>query len=1195
MSATSPQETTALAQATPSTAAPELALARLGMVLDRSLAVAEFTPEGLVLQANAHFLALYGYRADELAHQHHGVLCPPGMVHTPAYQSVWEGLRRGEAAQGLFQRQTADGSTLFISATFSPVFGEAGAVEKVVKVAIDVTAQTLAARDAQAHMQALQATNGVAEYAMDGQVLWVNEQSALAFGYTPEAMRSMHFDDLCHPDHVGSPAYQAFWAALRAGQSQTGEFERRRADGRSLWVQASYTPLPGADGRPAKVMVVAKNITRAKLQALEDHGRIQAISDCQCVVEFGLDGQILAVNDLFLQTLRVSREQVIGQNHRVFCTPEEAASDAHIVFWEELAAGESKTGEFLRLRGDGEPVWLRATFTPLTGPDGRPWKVIKYATDITASRQQADENAARHDAIEATHATAVFDMEGKVLQANDLFCQALGVHPAELQGRDYRELCEPRYVRSPEYAAFVADMQAGRHRSGEFQLRGKGGRLVWMRASFAPVTGHDGRLTKCFFTGQDVSAERTKALEDDGKVAAINRSQGVIEFDLNGHILQANDNFLALMGYSAEEVVGQHHRMFVEADEALAAAYRQFWLKLGRGEFDGGEYLRIGKGGRRIWIQATYNPILDETGQAVKVVKYCTDITARKVEALENQARMAAVSTSNCVGEMAADATILSLNENFARAYGYTVAELLGRSQAFVMFEEDLRSEAFANRWRALRAGESVHGELRGKGAAGREVWFLASLNPVMGLDGQLAKVLMLASDVTETRLARLEAEGKLGAIDRAQAVVEFNLEGKVLHANTNFLTLTGYSREEVVGRHHRHFMPPEHAASAEYLSFWERLSRGEFAQGEFKRMGRDGREIWIQATYNPIFDPRGNPVKVVKFAQDVTQQKLRAAEFEARVAAIDKGQAVVEFDLDGHVLHANRNFLSAMGYTAREIVGQHHSMFCSGEYVQSEGYRDFWLRLGEGEFITGRFHRLGKYQRDVWIQATYNPILDLNGKVCKVIKYAFDVTKEVVLERRITEKSRQMDDSVHALVESITQIAANSGVAAEMAEASTAEARAGHSALQQAIGAINTIQAGSVRMSEIVRTIGEIANQTNLLAFNAAIEAARAGQHGVGFSVVAGEVRKLAERSAVAAREITQLIEQSVLQIGQGAEVSKEAARSFEGVLASVARTGDSVNHIATAAERQRQTAHQVAGLIDDLSGEPASSATRT
>lgn len=446
---------------------------------------------------------------------------------------------------------------------------------------------------------------------------------------------------------------------------------------------------------------------------------------------------------------------------------------------------------------------------------------------------------------------------------------------------------------------------------------------------------------------------------------------------------------------------------------------------------------------------------------------------------------------------------------------------------------------------------------------------------------------LLILRDVTAAACQREEASSKLAALDRSQAVIEFDLHGHVLDANDNFLALLGYRLDEIRGRHHRLFVDPDHARSAAYASFWERLGRGTFESGEYKRIGRQGREVWIHATYNPVLDAAGRPCKVIKFASDITEAKLRSAEFESRVQAIDQGQAVVEFDLEGRVVQANRNFLAAMGYTQREIVGQHHAMFCTPAYVQGEEYRTFWLRLGEGEFISGRFERRGKYDREVWIQATYSPVRDLNGHVVKVIKFAHDVTAEVMLERRIATRSSAMSRSVEQLLASIAAIAANSGVAAEMAREADGSAKLGFDALQKSIAAIHAIQDSSTQVTSIVRVIGDIANQTNLLAFNAAIEAARAGEHGLGFSVVAGEVRKLAERSSQAAQEIERLIQASVEQVGHGASVSAEVARCFEGIMSSVERTGRSVSAIAESTEVQRERVGEVSAQIRELAGD--------
>lgn len=561
---------------------------------------------------------------------------------------------------------------------------------------------------------------------------------------------------------------------------------------------------------------------------------------------------------------------------------------------------------------------------------------------------------------------------------------------------------------------------------------------------------------------RDVPLFEVDVADLPGYVAAISQSQAIVEFDLDGTILNANALFLSVMGYPLAAIKGKHHSMFCPPDHAASGEYADFWKQLRAGEPQAGEFMRVTAQGPCVWLQATYTPILGPDGKPYKVVKFGSDVTAIKLASLEAQARLEAVSMSSCMFDLGGDGTILDMNDNMEKALGYRRGELIGKPLSEQLFDEDKSDGRFVDEWRQLQRGHAVSHESRRRGNGGREVWFSSTMSPVIGLDGQLSKVIVVGRDITEAKLARLDAEGKLGAIDRAQAVIEF--------------------------------------------------------------------------------------------------------------------------DLDGNVLTANRNFLVAMGYTLREIQGQHHSLFCASDYTQSVDYRDFWLRLNEGEFVSGRFHRVGKYNRDVWIQATYNPILDLNGKVKKVVKYAYDVTKEVMLEKRISAKAVDMTHSVRSLVDSIKAIADNSGIASSMAMETAMAAKTGFDAVQKSIDAIGRIQSSSTRVSEIVRVISEIANQTNLLAFNAAIEAARAGQQGVGFSVVAAEVRKLAERSSGAAQEIARLIDESALHVQQGADVSKSAASSFEGIMSAVERTVESASEIAGATEKQREMAGHVSGLIEEL-----------
>jgi methyl-accepting chemotaxis protein len=262
-------------------------------------------------------------------------------------------------------------------------------------------------------------------------------------------------------------------------------------------------------------------------------------------------------------------------------------------------------------------------------------------------------------------------------------------------------------------------------------------------------------------------------------------------------------------------------------------------------------------------------------------------------------------------------------------------------------------------------------------------------------------------------------------ALNRVQALIEFDLEGIILHANENFLATVGYTLAEVQGRHHAMFCDPEYVKTPEYKDFWARLGRGEYDRGDYKRVGKGGREVWINASYNPIIDADGKAYKIIKFATVITDSKLKNAEYESKVAAMSKAQAVIEFDMTGHVLCANDNFLDAMGYTIDDIRGEHHRMFCEPEYATGSEYKRFWQKLNRGEFDSGRYKRIGNNGKTIWIQATYNPILDLNGKPYKVVKFASDITAQVDLENSVTAQAASDGAKIKRLLESVGRAAA--------------------------------------------------------------------------------------------------------------------------------------------------------------------------
>jgi methyl-accepting chemotaxis protein len=356
---------------------------------------------------------------------------------------------------------------------------------------------------------------------------------------------------------------------------------------------------------------------------------------------------------------------------------------------------------------------------------------------------------------------------------------------------------------------------------------------------------------------------------------AIGRSQAMIEFKLDGTIITANKNFLDALGYRLDEIQGKHHSMFVPADQRDNAEYKAFWAALNRGEYQAREFKRIAKGGREVWIEASYNPVLDGDGKAVMVAKIATDITEKKIRGMTDASKIAANSRAQAVIEFKLDGTIVTANENFCKALGYSLAEIQGKHHSLFVAEADRNGTAYREFWAKLNRGEYQAGEFKRIGKGGREVWILASYNPLLDENGKPFGVVKYATDVTAEKLKNADLAGQMSAIDKAQAVIEFNMDGTIITANANFLGVLGYSLAEIKGQHHGMFVEPAEREGAAYREFWAALGRGQYQAAEYKRIGKGGKEVYIQASYNPIMDLNGKPFKVVKYATDLTKQVL--------------------------------------------------------------------------------------------------------------------------------------------------------------------------------------------------------------------------------------------------------------------------------------------------------------------------------
>jgi len=395
---------------------------------------------------------------------------------------------------------------------------------------------------------------------------------------------------------------------------------------------------------------------------------------------------------------------------------------------------------------------------------------------------------------------------------------------------------------------------------------------------------------------------------------------------------------------------------------------------------------------------------------------------------------------------------------------------------------------------------------------------------------------------------SQARAQETLAALDKSLATIEFDPSGKILSANANFCAAMGYRLDEIVGRHHSLFVDPAYAASEEYAAFWRKLGRGEFDAKEYLRVGRGGAEVWIQASYNPIRNGRGKVVRIVKVASVITEQKRKAAEEYGKMEAISRAQAVIEFTPDGEILTANENFLAAVGYSLSEIQGRHHRMFVDPTYAASPDYEQFWKRLNSGEFLADEFKRVGKGGREVWIQASYNPIFDHKRRIAKVVKFATVVTGRVHAVREIAA-------GLEHLANNDLTYRIDAPVAPQF---------------DKVRGDFNTA------MASLDEALGVVAHAT---------QGVGAGAHEI--SLASEDLSRRTEQQAASLEETAAALDQITATVNRAAEGAKQASATATAARADAARSGEIVSDAVAAMgeiEASSTKITSIIGVIDEI-----------
>ena len=572
----------------------------------------------------------------------------------------------------------------------------------------------------------------------------------------------------------------------------------------------------------------------------------------------------------------------------------------------------------------------------------------------------------------------------------------------------------------------------------------------------------------------------------NARLDALNRSMAVAEYSVDGNILTANEKFLHLTGHSADEVEGEHHGATCESSFADSQEYRKFWKSLEKGESRSVEMARQTKSGRPIWLSSTYTPVLGKNGKVQKVIEIATDVSETMAEL---NVRKEIMNLTSIVSEADLRGDILSVNEKFLQVSKYSADELIGKGHNTTR-HPDMPKEVFRDMWATIGRGKMFRGVVKNRAKDGVPYYVDAVIAPILGENGKPKRYLGVRYDITEAETERQNMRGIFRAIDGAYAYVEFDVDGNVLKANRNFLNVMEYSEDDVKGRHHRSFCDHATASSPDYQQFWPDLKSGRSKSGEFKRVTKSGKEVWLQAVYSPVSDEVGRVVKVVKIASEIT-------------AAVRQRQSLEQ------VLQSVAESAQTLSSASEELSANSQQMVANAEETSAQA-----------------------------------------GVVSAAAQ-------------QVSSNVQTVAAGVEEMSASIREIAKNAQEAAKIAGV-------GVKASESATDTISKLGLSSAEIGKVIKTITSIARQTNLLALNATIEAARAGEAGKGFAVVANEVKELAKETAKATEDISQKIETI-----QGD--TRHAVAAISEINEVITKISDYQTTIASAVEEQTATTNEI------------------
>lgn len=1054
---------------------------------------------GIITFANQSFIKASGYSESELVGHNHNIVRHPDMP-VEAFEDMWKSLKDGKPWSGIVKNRTKSGDHYWVMANATPIT-ENGQVVGYLSVRRKPTRQQVEATESAYRLFREGKANGL--LISDGKV----ERNTFVY-----RLKNKLLDVNVSKRLMSLIGLGVLVAVMLTGLGLYGMSETDRSF-RTVY-EDRLIPLDQLTSISKNLLKIRTHINAALLNA-------------QTILIAGGKSKVVMSQDKSLEEAKYIEEKIEkvnktwGEYMATYLTPEEKMLASKSVASRDKYMNDILKPAVSQLRSNNyyDLMALNANSRELyNAADKDIDALIKLQLDVSAAEYKM--SVARYEKTRLISISAL-GLAAFILIWLGLILMRTITNPLQNAIKVFKEISDG-------------------HLASDVNVRGNNelSKVLLALKSMQTMIGANLNVQR-----ELADLVKEQSIQYEGQLAAISKSTGVIEFSMDGKVIAANDIFLNILGYSRNEAVGQHHSTFVDEAYKNSPEYKQFWEKLNRGEFVSGQYSRISKGGKEVWLEASYNPILCAAGKPYKIVKYATDITEQKIRNADFEGQMAAIDKSQGVVEVSLDGIIIKVNQVYLNMLGYTEVELLGKHVSIVLDPTFAKSAAYTTLWDKLVKGGSDAGQYKRVAKGGREVWIQASYNPIYDLRGKPYKIVNYTIDITEQKLLAADNAGQISGIYKTQGVIEFDLTAKVLSVNEIFANISGYTEKEIVGSHHSMFVEPSYRTSHEYKAFWEALGRGEAQVGQFKRIGKGGKVVWMQAIYNPITDMNGKPFKVVKYATDITEQHNSAATL---ANAVEETQTIIESAKAGDL--TSRVPLDGKTGAIASL--------CDGVNALMDKMTEVIVQVREaGETINTAAGEISSGNSD--------------------------------LSSRTEQQASSLEEtasSMEELASTVKQNAENAKQANQLAAAASGVAVKGGEVVGQVVNTMSAINSSAKKIEDIISVIDGIAFQTNILALNAAVEAARAGEQGRGFAVVAGEVRNLAQRSATAAKEIKELIADSVSKTAEGTTQVEQAGKTMAEIVSSVQRVTDIMGEITAASVEQSAGIDQVNDAITSM-----------